>query len=53
MSRSGKLEKLIEENCVEDGNSCVIRLRDLPGGAKAFLLVAKYCYGGGGWLKLS
>ncbi|KAK1280308.1 BTB/POZ domain-containing protein [Acorus gramineus] len=42
----GVLEKLIGEASgdeIEEG--CVIRLPDLPGGAKAFELVAKFCYG--------
>ncbi|XP_030494934.2 BTB/POZ domain-containing protein At5g03250-like [Cannabis sativa] len=53
LSRSGLLEKLIEElnNGREEATtelsstSCVLELHDLPGGAKAFELVAKFCYG--------
>ncbi|XP_057984095.1 BTB/POZ domain-containing protein At5g03250-like isoform X2 [Malania oleifera] len=45
LSRSGLLEKLTEEFSCEDGSSCVLQLHDLPGGAKAFELVAKFCYG--------
>ncbi|XP_062115115.1 BTB/POZ domain-containing protein At5g03250-like [Humulus lupulus] len=52
LSRSGLLEKLIEEfnNGGEEatGSSsapCVLDLHDLPGGAKAFELIAKFCYG--------
>uniref|UniRef100_A0A7N1A0L0 Uncharacterized protein n=1 Tax=Kalanchoe fedtschenkoi TaxID=63787 RepID=A0A7N1A0L0_KALFE len=44
LSRSGLLEKLIEELSNEDG-SCILQLHDLPGGAKAFELIAKFCYG--------
>ncbi|KAF3780563.1 BTB/POZ domain-containing protein [Nymphaea thermarum] len=45
LSRSGVLEKLIEESSSADGTACVIQLHDIPGGAKAFELVAKFCYG--------
>ncbi|POO01675.1 Voltage dependent potassium channel [Trema orientale] len=49
LSRSGLLEKLIEEfnNGREEAGSasCVLELHDLPGGAKAFELIAKFCYG--------
>uniref|UniRef100_A0A7N0RHS0 Uncharacterized protein n=1 Tax=Kalanchoe fedtschenkoi TaxID=63787 RepID=A0A7N0RHS0_KALFE len=44
LSRSGLLEKLIEELSNEDGY-CILQLHDLPGGAKAFELIAKFCYG--------
>ncbi|KAJ7970447.1 BTB/POZ domain-containing protein [Quillaja saponaria] len=44
MSRSGVLEDLIGELSGED-EKCVLQLHDLPGGAKAFLLVARFCYG--------
>ncbi|KAA8539304.1 hypothetical protein F0562_025996 [Nyssa sinensis] len=51
LSRSRVLENLIgdlsgeeEEKC-EDEKKCVLQLHDIPGGAKAFLLVAKFCYG--------
>ncbi|PIN11636.1 hypothetical protein CDL12_15763 [Handroanthus impetiginosus] len=44
LSRSGVMERLIAEASeVEDG--CVIKLPDIPGGAKTFELVAKFCYG--------
>ncbi|KAL0398274.1 UNVERIFIED_CONTAM: BTB/POZ domain-containing protein [Sesamum radiatum] len=44
LSRSGVMERLIaEESEGEDG--CVIKLTDIPGGAKTFELVAKFCYG--------
>lgn len=39
------LEKLIEECYTEDGSSFSLRLDDIPGGAKAFELVSKFCYG--------
>ncbi|CAI9098016.1 OLC1v1034563C1 [Oldenlandia corymbosa var. corymbosa] len=45
LSRSGLLEKLIGELKQEDGSVCVLQLGELPGGAKAFELVAKFCYG--------
>ena len=45
LSRSGLLEKLIEEFSCEDGSECVLQLHDVPGGAKAFELIAKFCYG--------
>ncbi|KAJ7549048.1 hypothetical protein O6H91_07G038000 [Diphasiastrum complanatum] len=45
MSKSGKLASLIAEMAdVEDGD-CTIRLSDVPGGAGAFELAAKFCYG--------
>lgn len=44
LSKSGVLEKLIEEKSKEE-DDCVISLPDIPGGAKAFELVAKFCYG--------
>lgn len=45
LSRSGLLEKLIEEFSSEDGSVCLLQLHDVPGGAKAFELIAKFCYG--------
>ncbi|KAE8684821.1 BTB/POZ domain-containing protein [Hibiscus syriacus] len=45
LSRSGMLRKLIEECCTGDGASFSLRLDDLPGGAKAFELISKFCYG--------
>lgn len=45
LSRSGVLEQIIGEFCREDDRKCVVQLHDIPGGAKAFLLVAKFCYG--------
>ncbi|KAL3642583.1 hypothetical protein CASFOL_013398 [Castilleja foliolosa] len=44
LSRSGLLEKLIAENTTPK-SSCVVQLNQLPGGAIAFELVAKFCYG--------
>ncbi|KAI3472808.1 hypothetical protein Pfo_029360 [Paulownia fortunei] len=44
-TRSGLLEKLIGELTSTDGSACVLQLSQLPGGAKAFELVAKFCYG--------
>ncbi|CAL5389489.1 unnamed protein product [Camellia sinensis] len=45
LSRSGLLEKYIRDFCSDDGSICVLQLHDLPGGAKAFVLIAKFCYG--------
>ncbi|KAL9224783.1 hypothetical protein vseg_000786 [Gypsophila vaccaria] len=45
ISRSGLLEKCIEELKSEDGSNRLVKLNDLPGGPKAFELVTKFCYG--------
>ncbi|KAM7526891.1 hypothetical protein LguiA_016793 [Lonicera macranthoides] len=50
LSRSRALENLIgdssdDEKKCEDLKRCILELRDIPGGAQAFLLVAKFCYG--------
>ncbi|KAF5935629.1 hypothetical protein HYC85_026758 [Camellia sinensis] len=45
LSRSGLLEKRIGEFSSDDGSICVLQLHDIPGGAKAFELIAKFCYG--------
>lgn len=45
ISKSGLLEKLIEDSSSESGSSCVLKLDGIPGGAKAFKLVSKFCYG--------
>ncbi|KDO46251.1 hypothetical protein CISIN_1g0470462mg, partial [Citrus sinensis] len=45
LSRSGVLENLIAEFSGEAEKKCVLQFHDIPGGAKAFLLVAKFCYG--------
>ncbi|KAK9714322.1 hypothetical protein RND81_06G086300 [Saponaria officinalis] len=44
LSRSGVLERLVAE-ADEGEDGTVARLDNLPGGAKAFELVAKFCYG--------
>ncbi|KAG4983958.1 hypothetical protein JHK87_028707 [Glycine soja] len=44
ISRSKVLESMMKEISSEHEKS-VLELHDLPGGAKAFLLVAKFCYG--------
>ncbi|XP_020092299.1 BTB/POZ domain-containing protein At1g30440-like [Ananas comosus] len=44
ISKSGLLEKLITENSDKD-DGCIIKLPDIPGGAKSFELVARFCYG--------
>ncbi|KAK8316212.1 hypothetical protein V6Z12_A13G028600 [Gossypium hirsutum] len=45
LSRSRLLRKLIEECPNGDGASFSLRLDDLPGGAIAFELISKFCYG--------
>ncbi|XP_050212073.1 BTB/POZ domain-containing protein At5g03250-like [Mercurialis annua] len=45
LSKSKVLEELTGECRSEDGKKSVLRLDDVPGGAKTFLLVAKFCYG--------
>ncbi|CAH9141462.1 unnamed protein product [Cuscuta epithymum] len=46
LSRSGVMERLIAEAPTEGENChCTIELHDVPGGARAFELVAKFCYG--------
>ncbi|XP_021289714.1 BTB/POZ domain-containing protein At5g03250 [Herrania umbratica] len=45
LSRSGLLSKLIEDSSSGDGSSFSLRLNDIPGGAKAFELISKFCYG--------
>lgn len=44
LSRSGLLESRIGKCTSEEEKLCVIQLHDIPGGAKAFLFVAKFCY---------
>ncbi|KAJ8759146.1 hypothetical protein K2173_004153 [Erythroxylum novogranatense] len=44
LSRSKLLQKLIGEFSGEDGKKCLLQLHEMPGGAKSFLLVAKFCY---------
>lgn len=45
LSRSGVMEKLIAEASEEAKEECVVKLPEIPGGAKTFELVAKFCYG--------
>ncbi|XP_042520350.1 BTB/POZ domain-containing protein At1g30440-like [Macadamia integrifolia] len=45
LSRSGVLEGLIAKVSDEGEEGCVIQLLDIPGGAKTFELVARFCYG--------
>lgn len=45
LSRSGLLESLIGECSRDTEQKCTVRLDEIPGGAKTFLLVAKFCYG--------
>ncbi|KAK6942813.1 BTB/POZ domain [Dillenia turbinata] len=44
LSRSGLLERLINE-ATNEGSDCIIEIHDIPGGAKAFELATKFCYG--------
>ncbi|KAH6757470.1 hypothetical protein C2S51_038813 [Perilla frutescens var. frutescens] len=44
LSRSGVMERLIAE-ASQGEEGCVIKLPDIPGGAKTFETVAKFCYG--------
>lgn len=44
LSRSGVLERSIAK-ASESEEECAIHLHDIPGGAKTFELVAKFCYG--------
>ncbi|XP_057979624.1 BTB/POZ domain-containing protein At5g03250-like isoform X1 [Malania oleifera] len=45
LSRSGLLENIIGDPSSKEDRKCLVKLNDIPGGAKAFLLVAKFCYG--------
>lgn len=45
LSRSGVMERLIAGASEEGEEKCVIRLPNIPGGAKTFELIAKFCYG--------
>ncbi|XP_021295941.1 BTB/POZ domain-containing protein At5g03250-like [Herrania umbratica] len=45
LSRSRVMENLIKDYSAEDEKKCVLQFHDMPGGAKTFLLVAKFCYG--------
>lgn len=45
LSRSGVMERLIAESSEGEEEGCVIKLPEIPGGAKTFELVAKFCYG--------
>ncbi|CAH1448731.1 unnamed protein product [Lactuca virosa] len=45
LSRSGVMERLIAEASEQEDKVCTITLPNIPGGAKTFELVAKFCYG--------
>lgn len=45
LSRSGLIERRVDETTSSDAPACVLQLSELPGGAKSFELVAKFCYG--------
>uniref|UniRef100_A0ACD5VTH3 Uncharacterized protein n=1 Tax=Avena sativa TaxID=4498 RepID=A0ACD5VTH3_AVESA len=47
LSRSGVLQRLISDynpSSDDDGGMCTLQLDDIPGGAKAFELAARFCY---------
>lgn len=49
ISRSGTLKKLVNKSTSDDDGGddskpCTVRLDDVPGGAEAFLLAARFCY---------
>ncbi|NP_001130814.1 BTB/POZ domain-containing protein [Zea mays] len=46
LSRSGVLQRMISEYQApaDGGGMCTLQLDDIPGGAKAFELAAKFCY---------
>ncbi|XP_074561127.1 BTB/POZ domain-containing protein At5g03250-like, partial [Curcuma longa] len=44
INRSGLLHKMISESHNDDAKDCILELHDIPGGAKTFELVAKFCY---------
>ncbi|XP_021751414.1 BTB/POZ domain-containing protein At5g67385-like isoform X1 [Chenopodium quinoa] len=43
LSKCGYLKKLVSES--NDSDVCNVEIRDIPGGAEAFELAAKFCYG--------
>lgn len=43
INRSGLLHKMISLH-KDDAKDCILELHDIPGGAKTFELVAKFCY---------
>ncbi|XP_047308445.1 BTB/POZ domain-containing protein At1g30440-like [Impatiens glandulifera] len=46
LSRSGVMERLIAEASAEERDeTCIIKLYGIPGEAKTFELIAKFCYG--------
>ncbi|RDX89447.1 BTB/POZ domain-containing protein, partial [Mucuna pruriens] len=45
LSRSGLLKKLIAESSNGDESTCVLQLHDVPGGAKTFEDITRFCYG--------
>lgn len=45
LSRSGLLERLIADASDDGEEGCIIQLPNIPGGVKAFELVARFCYG--------
>ncbi|KAL6634594.1 hypothetical protein ACP70R_027265 [Stipagrostis hirtigluma subsp. patula] len=45
ISRSGRMSRVIYETAHADPDAAVVELDDLPGGADAFELAARFCYG--------
>ncbi|XP_030464719.2 BTB/POZ domain-containing protein At1g30440-like [Syzygium oleosum] len=45
LSRSAVMERMITEASEEGEEKCSLVLSDIPGGAKTFELIAKFCYG--------
>ncbi|KAI3412318.1 uncharacterized protein J3R85_017505 [Psidium guajava] len=45
LSRSAVMERMITEASEEGEEKCSVVLPDIPGGAKTFELIAKFCYG--------
>ncbi|KAL9245830.1 hypothetical protein vseg_019435 [Gypsophila vaccaria] len=45
VSRCGHLRKIVSESNGGEADTAVIKMNDIPGGAEAFELAAKFCYG--------
>ncbi|KAK9678480.1 hypothetical protein RND81_11G214300 [Saponaria officinalis] len=45
VSRCGYMRKMVSESNGEEADSIIIKINDIPGGAEAFELAAKFCYG--------
>ncbi|XP_020100660.1 BTB/POZ domain-containing protein At5g03250-like isoform X1 [Ananas comosus] len=44
LNKSGLLQKMISEFHSGEEKSCILQLHEVPGGAKSFELVTKFCY---------